>query len=137
MCFNSSSSSKQSTKVYDERVGSDNGSTSFRADGTNTISVGSDDTAQMAIESSTNALTVGTEFINSALTNFLNMTDTQLERADKNVASNQALNAELLMEQEESADDRLMNLLKYGLLAGVGITALKTGLVKDIVGAFK
>ena len=79
MCFNSSSQSSKSSDLRDERVGADNGSTAFRASGTNTISVGSDevaiaslyannDAAQMAIESSTNALTASTDFIATAFT---------------------------------------------------------------------
>lgn len=137
MCFSSKASSSQETEVRDERIGADNGATAFRAEGTNTITVGSDDTAQLAIESSTNALTASTDFIGAALTNFFNLADKSLERADNNITAQQATTASLLAKEQESSDDRLIGLVKMAALAGVAIVALQSGAVKDIAKGFK
>jgi hypothetical protein len=137
MCFNSSSSSSKATEVRDERVGADNGATAFRAEGTNEITVGSDDTAQLAIESSTNALTATTDLIGSAFSEFLNLTDKRLERADQNIASQNAQTAELISKEQESSDDRLIKVIQIGVVAAVGVVLLQSGAIKDVTGAFK
>lgn len=137
MCFNSSSSSSQATEVRDERVGADNGATAFRATGTNTITVGSDDVAQLAIESSTNALTETTDFLATAFTQFLNTTDKSLERADSNLQAQQATTAQLLAKEQESSDDRLIKIFQLATFAAVGVVALRSGIFKDIAKAVK
>lgn len=150
MCFNSSSSSSssKSSNVYDERVGSDNGATAFRAEGTNTISVGSDDvsqaaifasndSAQMAIESSTNALTASTDFLSNAFTEVLNLTDKRLERADMNNASLQSFASGVINKSQESSDDRLIKLFQMIAIGGVAVVALQSGILKDLKGVFK
>lgn len=136
MCFSSSSSSQRS-EVRDERVGADNGATAFRASGTNTITVGSDDTAQLAIESSTNALTETTDLIDGVLTEFFNSSDKRLEAADRNISENQKLTAELLKNEQETSDDRLIQIFYILAAAGVGIVALQSGFLKDLRGVFK
>ena len=137
MCFNSSSSSEQKTEVRDERVGADNAATAFRAEGTNSITVGSDDTAQMAIESSQNALTTSADLIGTAFSNFLNLTDKRLERADQNIAAQNQQTATLLEKEQESADDRLLKLVQIAAFAGVGVVAIQSGIFKDIAKAVK
>ena len=137
MCLSSKSKSSQSSNVYDERVGADGGSTAFRAEGTNTITVGSDDTAQLAIESTTEALTASTDFIGSALTNFFTLTDQSLKRADENVSAQQASTASLLQNAQVTNDDRLITVIKYIAFGGVAVVALRSGVLKEITGAFK
>jgi len=137
MCFNSSSSSSKATEVRDERVGADNGATAFRAEGTNSITVGSDDTAQLAIESTTNALTTTTDLIGSAFSNFLNLTDKRLERADLNIASQNETTARLLENEQQTSDDRLIKVIQFAGLAAVGVVFIQSGALKDITGAFK
>lgn len=132
MCLSSKSSSSQSTEVRDERVGADNGATAFRASGTNTITVGSDDTAQLAIESTTNALTASTDFIGSALTNFFQLTDQSLQRADNNLRTQNQTAAELLREEQESSDDRLIKVFAIVAGAGVVVVALQSGALKGV-----
>lgn len=84
MCLSSSKSS-QSSDVTDNRIGADNGSLALRTNssGSQNIVIGSDDVAQFAIESSTNALTTTTDLIGSAFSDFLSLTDRRLERAEQ------------------------------------------------------
>lgn len=132
MCFNSAKSN-QSSDVNDNRVGADNGAIAFRsANASNDIIFGSDETAQLAIEASTNALVASTDFIGSALTSFFNLTDKRLDRADNNIDSQNKLNAELLQKEQESSDDRLIKIIKYAMFAGLGYAAIKSGVFKDI-----
>ena len=150
MCLNSSSSSSssKSTNVYDERVGADGGATAFRAEGTNSINVGSDDvsqaaifasndSAQMAIESSTNALTASTDFLANAFTAVLNLTDKRLDRADQNNASITSFAEGVIGKSQESSDDRLIKLFQMIAVGGVAVVALKSGFLKDLKGVFK
>lgn len=135
MCFNKANAS---TSTSDQRVGADNGAASFGA-GSNygDITLSSDDTAQMAIESSVNALTETYDFLGPTLTNFFNLTDKRLERADENSSTTQQFASELLLQQGQTADDRLIKVLLWGGGAIVVVVALQSGIVKDIVGGFK
>lgn len=135
--FSSSSSSSQSTKVNDGRVGADNGGLAFRQLDNNKIVVGSDETAQFAINSTLDALTASTDFIGDQLTSFFNITDRRFTAADNNIQSQNALTAELLKSEQESSDDRLIQIIKYALLAGVGYTVIKSGAVNQVIRAFK
>lgn len=137
MCFDSSASSSQSSRVNDSRTGADNGGIAVRAAETDTLIIGSDDTAQLAIESTTNALTTSADLIQGAFSEFLNITDKRLERADQNIASQQATTAELLSKEQESADDRLIKLFQMVAIAGVAIVTVQSGLFKDIAKAVK
>ena len=135
MCFNKASAS---TSTYDQRVGADNGSASF-GPGSNygDITISSDDTAQMAIESSTNALTETYDFLVPTLTNFFNLTDKRFERADVNAAESRKMTQELLLQESESADDRLLSVIKWGAGAAVVVVALRSGIFKELKGVFK
>lgn len=142
MCFNKASSNATS-KVYDGRAGADNGSTAFtggtggiRIDGGN-LTLGSDDTAQMAIESSTNALTATIDFLGPTLSEFFNVTDKRFERADANAAASRQMTQDLLLQESESADDRLLSVIKWGAGAAVVVVAIQSGVFKDLKGAFK
>lgn len=132
-----SSSSSQTTTVRDYRVGAENGSTAVHSVNAENVTFGSDATAQMAIESSTNALTASTDFIGGALSSFFNLTDKRLDRADSNIAAQNQMTAELLQKEQESSDDRLIKIFTYAIVAGLGYTALKTGVFKDLKGVFK
>jgi len=135
--FSSKSSSSQTTSVRDERVGAENGAIAVRSVSADNVTFGSDDTAQMAIEASTNALTASTDFIGSALTSFFNLTDKRLDRADSNIASQNKMTADLLQKEQESSDDRLIKIIQYAMIAGLGYAVIKSGTIKNIVRSFK
>lgn len=132
-----SSSSSQSTTVHDERVGAEGGAIAVRQVSADNVIFGSDDTAQLAIQSSTNALTASTDFIGAALTSFFNLTDKRLQSADSNIAAQNKMTADLLEKEQESSDDRLVKIFTYAIVAGLGYTALKSGVLKDLKGIFK
>lgn len=134
MCFNKSKAS-QDSKVTDQRVGADNGAVAFHSLNSDKVIFGSDETAQFAIEASTNALTASTDFLGSTFTKFLNLTDKRFESADRNQAAQQSLTANLLQKEQESSDDRLIKIFQYGIVAALGYTAIKSGIFKDVVKA--
>lgn len=151
MCFNSESSSQANTTVNDERFNVEAGGIGFRGDSVafdiNNENL-NDDVAQFAIESSTNALTESTDFLQSAFTEIINLTDSRLARADDNLSTQNATAAELLRSQQEqasaliaqeseSSDQRLIEIFKLGIVAGIAVFAIRSGAIKDITGAFK
>lgn len=134
----SSSKSSSSSSVQDERVGAEGNATAFRSTGENAIiTVGSDDTAQFAINSSTQALTATTNLIGDVFSKILNSTDTRQERAENNIAQQQRFSADLISNQSQTSDQRLINLMKYGLLAGVSIYAFKSGIITKTIRTLK
>ncbi|PCI54039.1 MAG: hypothetical protein COB36_11065 [Alphaproteobacteria bacterium] len=136
MCFNKAKAS-QDSQVTDNRIGADNGGIAVHSVDADKVTFGSDETAQFAIEASTNALTTSTEFIGDALTSFFNLTDKRLESADRNQAAQQALTGSLLAKEQESSDDRLIKIFQYGILAFLGYAAIKSGAIKNITRAIK
>tara|TARA_B100001989_G_C24523661_1_gene457336 strand:+ start:241 stop:657 length:417 start_codon:yes stop_codon:yes gene_type:complete len=135
--FSSSSKSSNTTNITDQRIGADAGENSyaFRADGSgNVVTVGSDDVAQFAIESSTKTLEQSTEFIGKALTDFFNVTDRSQEMAYNNIAANQQLTSELLQKNQESSDDRLIGVYQWAVIGILGFVLIQSGSLK---GTFK
>lgn len=130
MCFNSSKSkSENKTEVTDTRQGvqATNGTATALKTETGSfgdIKIGSDDVAQFAIESSTNALTETTDFLETAYTQILNLADNSLQRADKNVQAQQAQTNTLLTSQSESSEQRSFALIKTLALAGTALGAI-------------
>lgn len=145
MCFNSSSSSSSSSSsdVFDERVGADNGAVAFRElnggsfhfdDTSQDVSLGAIDAIR---QTSTDALTASTDFISQAFSQVITASEKGLERADQNLASTREFAASLIDEEQESSDDRLLQIIKFGTLAAIGVVAIQSGAIKDVTGAFK
>tara|TARA_R110002124_G_scaffold14054_6_gene63243 strand:+ start:889 stop:1293 length:405 start_codon:yes stop_codon:yes gene_type:complete len=132
MCFNSSSSSAQASETTDERVGADNGSTAFRAVGENSIVVGSDDVASIAILAAQEALKTSTDFITDNFTNILNSADRRADKADANSAATQAFAADIVSQAQETSDERIIGMVKILLLSGVAVVAFQSGAFKGI-----
>lgn len=154
--LSSSSSSSQTTELQDKRIGADNGANALGVvlarSHNNTLNIGSDDVAKHSIDAikqiTKDTLTATTDFISKAFTDFLNVTDRRFEAADNNIAAQNQLTETLLTNQQnqaaalisqesQSADDRLLKLLKMAMIAGVGVVALQSGALKEIKGAFK
>jgi hypothetical protein len=133
--FGSSSASASTT---DQKVGVESGGNAFGA-GSNysNITISSDEVAQMAIASSTQALIETTDFLGDALTDFFNITDGRDARASENDKANNQLTKELLLQESQTADDRLLSVLKWITVGGVAIVAVRSGIFKEIGGIFK
>lgn len=136
----SKSSSSKASNVHDERVGADNGSLAFR-ENTGSVIIGSDELASQAIDQVTqntfDTLTASTDFIAEAFNTFLNFTDKRIDRADANVAATTQFTGDILKAQQETSDDRLIKIVQFAMIAGVGVVALQSGVFKDIAGAFR
>jgi hypothetical protein len=158
MCFNSASSSQsQASKVTDQRAGVGGsgiamGRTSVNDGGSITAVYGSDDVAIASIEgqrelseksietvyeSTKNALTTTTDLISQAFTGFLNVSDNQLTRANQNVTASREFAANLIADNTESSDERLIKVVQYGMGAAVLVVLIQSGALKQITGAFK
>lgn len=135
-----SSEAKQSTQVTDQRAGVEGSGTAISrpsASGNGTLIIGSDEIAGKAIAASTDALALSANFLGDAFTSFLNLTDKRLERADQNNAAVQEFAGEIISKEQETSDDRLMKIVTFALIGGVAIVAIRSGVIKDIVGAIK
>ena len=135
--FSSKSSSSSSSSVRDERVGADNNSNAVRSIGNaDTITFGSDEVAGQAIdairESTSNALTSTADVLQNVFDGFLTATDRSLERSNENLKANQTLSADLLRQEQESSDDRLIKVIGFALLSGVSIVAIRSGFLKGV-----
>ena len=158
--FSSSSKVNQTTQVFDERFAAegDNASAnSVRLSGgtrgdiiigsddvalasifnTNELAKGSNEVAAGAIEASNEALLVASTFLADTFTDFLNVTDQSLQRADTNIRAQQQTTADLLAKEQESADDRLIRVVKFGLIATGAIVFIQSGGLKTVLGVFK
>lgn len=156
MCFNKSSSSQsQASNVYDWRTGADNGGLAIGAKSDNNtvlieqvsdnIAIASIDgqrevsekTIDTIYESTKNALTTTTDVIADAFSGFLNASDAQLQRANSNVKASRDFAADLIAENTESSDERLIKIVQYGMGAAVIVVLVQSGFLKDLRGVFK
>lgn len=69
----------------------------------------------------TETLKIGSEFIRDTFGGILNLTDSRLKSADANVQASRDFAAEIISEEQESADDRL---IKVVAMMGAGVLAL-------------
>ena len=141
MCFSSSRSS-QSSNVYDNRVGADNGGVAFRE--ASNVNFGSDEVATLALQTNADALEItsealrsGTDTVAELFTELLNSSDRRLEAADSNLQAQQTLAGELIRSESESNDQRLIQVFQLLVIAGVGVVLIQSGVLKDIAGMFK
>ena len=153
MCFNKSSSSQsQATKVNDYRVGAENGGIAIGSQASANIRIGSDDVAiaslenqralsdlaiDTAFESTNNALRTGVDFVAGALSEFLNKSDAQLQRANSNVTASRQFAADLIADNTETSDERLIKIVRYGMGAAVIAITIQSGALNQLIGAFK
>lgn len=137
MCFDSSSSSSSSssTSTTDERIGADGGASIARVEssGSGTITIGSDDIASEAIKNSKDQLAVSTDFARTVFSQVLALTDKSLQSAESNIAASRDFAAGIIEKEQESSDDRLIKLVTYIMIAGVGIVALQSGVLKGVL----
>lgn len=137
MCFdsNSSSASSSSSSVDDERIGADGGSSIARVEssGAGAITIGSDKIASEAIKNSKEQLAVGTDFARTVFTQVLELTGKSLQSAENNISASRDFAAGIIEKEQESSDDRLIKLVTYIMLAGVGIVAIQSGVLKGVL----
>lgn len=156
MCFNSSSSSSSSSSsdVFDERIGADNGSVAIRElsggsfsfrDTDEDVAIAAieeqRDTAKTSIDAVTqttkDALTASTDFISNAFSQVLSVSEKSAERSEANLNATRDFASGIISEEQESSDERLIQIVQFLALAGVGIVAIQSGLFKDLKGVFK
>ena len=157
--FESKSTSTVSTKITDQRFGASEGASANRVDvirsaGT-TINVGSDDVAIAAIDEIAENSLQNLRVTSGIFEQFVGLADSRLKSADQNFAASQLLVRDIVSRDQdiardivtrgqyviakgqESADDRLLKIIKFSLLAGVSIFVIQSGALKTITGAFR
>jgi hypothetical protein len=144
--FSSSSASSTRTEttnnVTDLRAGAEGGGSAIsnpQFDGN--LIVGSEEVAALSISesraASENALTQSFSLIDKVFTGVLNSVDRSQDKAAQNVAAANNLAKDIIAEEQEGANDQLIQIVQIGLIAGVIVVALKSGALKDIKGVFK
>ncbi len=136
MCLNSSSSSSSSSDVFDERVGADNGAVAFRASNA-TVNFDSEEIASLAINSNKSVLETSVDFIGKTFTEVLNQADKRAAASEAQAIKTQEFARGIVEDSSETADDRLISIVKYGGILAIAAIAIQSGAIKEITGAFK
>ncbi len=126
--FGGDSSSSTSTANYDNKIGADNGGVAVREGGT--VTIGSDNVANNALNASQNFLATSTDFLDKQITNVLTILDHRGDAADMNAQAAQKIASEAINQSQSTDTDKILKFITVVLVAGVAIVAIKSGVIK-------
>lgn len=120
----SKSSSTQTVTNIDERFAASENSTATRVNSSSieSLTIGSDEVASLAIQSQKEGLALATDLIREAITKSFASSDNRAAAAENNLKAAQIATQEILQRGQESADDRLIKV--FAIIAASVISGL-------------